>query len=244
MGWWTVDTLDPERQARFWETLLGFRRFFEDPDEGVALVPPPGERGSGFLLYREGVAEPKQRKNRIHLDLRPADHHGAVDRARELGAHPVDIGQGAVSWNVLADPEGNEFCMLSAGEGGPTGVRVDAWTMDALDPHRLGDFWRDLLGWDEIDRDDESVLLRDPAGRGDDLLVLYSPDEKVGKNRVHPDLIPDGSADDGEARPREVARALELGASRADIGQGEVGWDVLADPEGNEFCILRPRDDV
>ena len=89
-------------------------------------------------------------------------------------------------------------------------------------------------------RDAESVRLRDPAGIGDDLLILHTPDHKMVKNRVHPDLIPDGEPGDEATREREIQRVLDLGGWHADIGQGDVGWSVMADPDGNEFCILKP----
>lgn len=243
IGWWTIDVMDAASLASFWEQLLGWRRIHEDPDDGIALAPPgPLRWGTGLLLYTDHTSGAKRGKNPAHLDLRPADQAAAVQRARSLGATRVDIGQGDdVSWEVLADPEGDEFCVLRADGSVPDGLDVAAWTLDAHDVEATAAFWRGLLGWDEVERDDHSVQLRDPAGEAHDLLVWHTSGRTPGKNRVHPDLIPSGTEDDPDARPRAVARALELGASRVDIGQGEVGWDVLADPDGNEFCILQPR---
>jgi hypothetical protein len=91
-----------------------------------------------------------------------------------------------------------------------------------------------LLGRPRGDEDDQSVEFVPPGG-GPRLLLWRSPDAKVVKNRMHLDMVPD----DQEA---EVARAIALGARRVDIGQGEeASHVVLADPEGNEFCILRAR---
>ncbi len=217
LGWWTVDTLDAEQQARFWEALLGFRRLFSDPDEGVALVPPPGERGSGFLLYRGGVAEAKQGKNRIHLDLRPADHHAAASqRARELGASP---GRHRPGGRHLGRARPTRRATSSAcspsGDGGATGVAHRAWTLDAADHHRIGDFWRDLLGWEEVERDDESLLLRDPPGacrRPPGALHARRQDRK---NRIHPDLIPEGPPTTARpARGRWPGRSSSAGPAR------------------------------
>lgn len=242
IGWWTVDVQDAQALARFYEELLGWPRLFEDPDEGVALVPAmPPTPGQGMLLYAHHGSGPKQVKNRAHLDLRPTDQAAAVARALSLGATPVDLGQRQQTWEVLADPEGNEFCLLSSGDGdGPNGIGIDAWVLDANDKARVAAFWQTFLAWDEAGRDADSVLLRDPAGSAPDLLIAQTDQPKTVKNRVHPDIVPDGTRGDELARPREVQRALDLGATPADIGQGDVGWTVMADPEGNEFCVLAP----
>ena len=87
---------------------------FEDPDQ-VVLEPPAGSPEDGVspdMLFLR-VPEAKQVKNRLHIDLRPEDQAQEVARAESLGARRVDIGQGdSVSWVVMADPEGNEFCIL------------------------------------------------------------------------------------------------------------------------------------
>ncbi|MDX1620967.1 MAG: VOC family protein [Nitriliruptorales bacterium] len=239
LGWWVIDTLDGERLADFYETLLGWPRLFTS-DEGIALVPSmPPVLGQGFLLYTEHGTGEKTFKNRAHPDFRPPDAGAMVERALELGATNADIGQGPVDWSVFTDPEGNEFCVLSSGDVDQP--EIDAFTLDSNDLDVLAPFWSSLLGWDEVARDHDSVRLRDPSGDAHDLLLLESPDEKAGKNRVHPDLIPVADPDDPEAREREASRVLELGGSHADIGQGDVPWSVMADPEGNEFCILSPR---
>jgi hypothetical protein len=110
-----VDALDPEPVARFWAAALGWRITYESPDEWV-IEPAGGSREDGVaadVIFLR-VPEAKQLKNRLHIDLRPdADQAGEVERLIGLGATRADVGQGAdVSWTVLADPEGNEFCVL------------------------------------------------------------------------------------------------------------------------------------
>ena len=110
-----IDTQDPARIAAFWEAALGWRRTHEDPDE-VVLEPPAGSPEDGVspdLLFLR-VPEAKSVKNRLHLDLRPVDQAQEVARLEALGARRVDIGQGEQTWVVLADPDGNEFCVLRA----------------------------------------------------------------------------------------------------------------------------------
>jgi catechol 2,3-dioxygenase-like lactoylglutathione lyase family enzyme len=111
-----IDTTDPDRLARFWQAALGWRRTSEEPDE-VVLEPPAGSPEDGVapdLLFLR-VPERKTGKNRLHLDLRPRDQPAEIARLEDLGARRVDVGQGPdVSWTVLADPDGNEFCVLRA----------------------------------------------------------------------------------------------------------------------------------
>ena len=112
----SVDSTDPARIAPFWEAVLGWRRTYDEPDE-IVLEPPAGSREDGVspdLLFVR-VPEDKQVKNRLHLDLRPVDQQAEVARLEALGARRVDVGQSAdVTWVVLADPDGNEFCVLRA----------------------------------------------------------------------------------------------------------------------------------
>jgi len=127
--------------------------------------------------------------------------------------------------------------------GHPKTVTVSNQCIDAVDPQRLALFWESALGWqrssDDDPDDDGSEVWLEPApdsaeaGRVTPLLLLRVPEPHVGKNRLHLDLRPDD-------QDVEVARLEALGATRSDVGQGpEVTWIVLADPEGNEFCVLR-----
>ena len=112
-----------------------------------------------------------------------------------------------------------------------------AWeqtVVDAADPRALGEWWARALGWAITIEDDDEVEVRRTPEVEPGLLFIRVSDAKTGKNRLHIDLRPD----DQDA---EVARLLTLGARRIDIGQGGVSWVVLADPEGNEFCVLSSR---
>ncbi len=109
-----IDSQDPRRIADFWEAVLGWRRTHDDPDE-VVLEPPTGTPEDGVVpdILFARVPEGKTDKNRLHLDLRPDDQAAEVQRLEKLGARRVSVGQGDdVSWVVLADPDGNEFCVL------------------------------------------------------------------------------------------------------------------------------------
>lgn len=109
-----VDAQDPARLARWWAEALGYQIVNEAPDE-VEIRRTPDEMPG--LLFTP-VRDVKRVKNRLHIDLRPEDQEAEVERLVDMGARPVDVGQRDVGWVVLADPEGNEFCVLrSLAEG-------------------------------------------------------------------------------------------------------------------------------
>jgi predicted enzyme related to lactoylglutathione lyase len=117
-------------------------------------------------------------------------------------------------------------------------VRLHHIVIDAHDLPALGAFWADALGWKVLSsREREVVVGPDVDAPIGICLMPAGESRKTVKNRVHLDLTT--TADDRDA---EIARLLALGARRVDVGQtGEVSWDVLADPEGNEFCVVRPK---
>ncbi len=111
--------------------------------------------------------------------------------------------------------------------------RLAALSLDVTDPSPLAEFWAAVLGWEEIERDETGVSIADPR-TGLTMDLLRTTDAKPVKNRLHLDVRADGGTTE-----QELERLLSLGAVRADVGQEpEVSWVVLADPEGNEFCLL------
>jgi hypothetical protein len=176
----------------------------------------------------------------VHLDLASsslADQAEQVARLRELGASPVDIGQGDVPWVILADPEGNEFCVLEPRDMYAGTGPVAAILTDCADPAGLGRFWAEAAGYPVAYAEEHITGLRAPSGVGPYLEFLRVPDAKAVKNRLHLDVAPYL----GEDTAAGLARLGQLGAVPVDVGQGDVNWTVLADPEGNEFCVLSPR---
>ncbi|BCJ51493.1 hypothetical protein Asp14428_29680 [Actinoplanes sp. NBRC 14428] len=109
-----VDAEDPARLARWWAEALGYRIVREVPDEVEIRRTPDALPGLLFAASPDA----KTVKNRLHIDLRPEDQEAEVERLVDMGARPVDIGQHDVDWVVLADPEGNEFCVLAAKPAG------------------------------------------------------------------------------------------------------------------------------
>jgi hypothetical protein len=118
------------------------------------------------------------------------------------------------------------------------GIRIQCLCIDAQDPAKIASFWQSALGWRRTFEKDDEIVLAPPAGSPEagvapDLLFLKVPEGKSVKNRLHLDLRPDDQA-------AEVTRLEALGARRVSVGQGEVSWVVMADPEGNEFDVRRP----
>ena len=113
--WWSVvvDCQDPVAQSRWWAQVLGYSVVFETGTE-VAIAGGTREEPLWPGLVFVPVPESKAVKNRLHIDLNPDDQAAEVARLESLGARRVDVGQRDVGWVVLADPEGNEFCVLSA----------------------------------------------------------------------------------------------------------------------------------
>jgi predicted enzyme related to lactoylglutathione lyase len=228
-----IDSARPREAAAFWATLLGWEVAIDLPEE--VDVRAPASDGWALDLTFVPVPEAKEVKNRIHLDLASASaeaQKAMVDRALGLGACPVDIGQGETPWVVLADPEGNEFCVLDPRPKYFSAGAVAAIVVDVHDPPALAAFWTEAAGWTIGDREEDIVGLRSPSGRGPWLEFLRTGEVKTVKNRVHLDVVPQL----GEELSDSVARLVDLGATP--LESGNLPWQVLADPEGNEFCVL------
>ncbi|TDO51111.1 hypothetical protein EV651_11938 [Kribbella sp. VKM Ac-2571] len=231
---------DSSALGRFWAEALGWEVTADNAQEtnlepeGFSYPDP-----SAVCIDILPVPDPKTAKNRVHLDLATtsaAHQADLIDRLQSLGATPADIGQGNVPWTVLADPEGNEFCVLEPrpvyNDTGP----IAAVVVDCADPRTMARFWSEAMDWTLHESTDNSAVLRSAKGVGPYLEFIRTPDAKAGLNRIHLDLRP-YPADDHAA---EADRLRSLGATDLDIGQGEVPWTVLADPEDNEFCLLTP----
>jgi predicted enzyme related to lactoylglutathione lyase len=229
---------DDSALGRFWAEVLGWGMSSEGP--GVTNLEPEGfvwPDPTAVCVDLVTVPDPETVKDRVHLDLATtsAAHHAElVARLKDLGATPADVGQGDVPWTVLADPEGNVFCVLEPRERYRDTGPIAAVVVDCADPRAMARFWDEALDWTLHEVTDDHAVLRSAEGVGPYLELLREPGARTWWNRVHLDLLP-FPVDDKEA---EVARLRALGATDLDLGQGDVPWTVLADPEGNEFCVL------
>ncbi|MCX4679292.1 VOC family protein [Streptomyces sp. NBC_01433] len=227
------DANDPLRLSRFWAGVLGWE-MADDPYDGIALLPSDD---TGFRIRFLPTREQKAGQNLMHFDLTSTsfeDQQETVARSLGLGARHIDIGQRPEEGHVvLADPEGNEFCVIEPGNS----FLADCGFIGALacdGSQDVGYFWSRALGWPLVWDQDQETAIRSPHGGpkftwgGPPLMP------KAGRSRLHFDLAPSVHGD----QQAEVDRLVSLGAARIDIGRGEIGRVAMADPDGQEFCVL------
>jgi predicted enzyme related to lactoylglutathione lyase len=219
-----IDATDGPRLAAFWSAALGLRS------------RPAGDSAAEFVLEDDApehtvwinqVPEPRTVKQRVHLDL-----HATVDELTALGARP-DVAR--EDWTVMRDPEGGELCAFPRRAASVGGYRLYALVVDCADPAAASAWWGDRFGL-EAKRYSDRPWYRLEPGDGLPWLMLFIPvpEPKTVKNRIHWDVW------------GETERLLDAGATlltaRQDSPDPHVFWDVLADPEGNEFCVFRPEE--
>jgi predicted enzyme related to lactoylglutathione lyase len=227
------DASRPLRLAEFWSGVLGWD-LADDPHDDVALLP---DDDTGFRIRFLPSREAKIEQNRMHFDLTSAsleDQQQTVIRALELGARHTDVGQRPEEGHVvLADPEGNEFCVIEPGNA----FLADCGFIGALacdGTQEVGYFWSKALEWPLVWDQDRETAIRSP--HGGPKITWGGPPlmPRTVKNRLQFDLAP---AIDGDQQA-EIERLISLGATRIDAVRHQVGWVVLADPDGNQFRVL------
>ena len=213
-------------------------------EQGIHFLVPCGSTGEAATMTidehkRVVQVTIEQAKGRVPVVAGAASNDTAkavsLSKAmKELGATPADVGQGDVPWTVLADPEGNVFCVLEPREIYRDTGPIAAVVVDCADPRAMARFWGEATDWTLHEVTDDHARLRSAKGVGPYLEFLRAPGVRTWWNRFHLDLAPYP----GDDQAAEVARLRALGATSADVGQGDVPWTVLADPEGNQFCVL------
>ena len=217
-----VRSSDPETSLAFWGTLLGWAR------EGADLDPM--EKGP-FRLAFEASDEPRQGLNQVHFHLtsNATSQAETVARALELGARHLDVGQLPEEDHVvLADPDGNEFCVIEEGNSWLAGTGfLGELACDGT--REVGVFWSEATGWPLVWDEDGETAIAPPEGG---LKIAWGGpplNERHGRNRMYFVLV----ADDLDA---EVERLVRLGAR--EVARTGAGVE-LADPDGNEFRVRR-----
>jgi predicted enzyme related to lactoylglutathione lyase len=235
-----IDASDPRRLARFWGGVLD-QELAEDPDGGIALRPGDD---TGFRLRFVPAQERKASQNHWHFHLTStslADQQQTVTRLLGLGARHIDLGQRPEEGHVvLADPEGNEFCVIEPGNNYLAGCGFLA-EVTCAGSRKAGYFWSAALGWPLVWDQGLQTAIRSPRGG-----PKISWDEErltpeTRKGRLYFDLAPPVHGD----QRAEADRLVSLGATRTGTdtgaGQSEVSRVAMADPDGREFCVLTPR---
>ena len=234
------DALEPQRLGRFWEAVVGGEQLTDEPAGYETRLTVEG--GPVIDLCFQQVPDAPRDPVRLHLDLAGADRQAeVVDRLLALGAEHLDIGQGGVPWVVLADPEGNPFCVMEARAAYVDTGPIAALPLDSADPERDAAFWSWLTGWEASGTDPDGAAhrsLRHPSRRGP-LLELCPEDaaKTATKNRIHLDV----RLEAGEDADQVEAGIVERGGRRVDHGWGDLPWRTYLDPSGNDFCVLPAR---
>lgn len=225
------DANDPRALARFWAEVLG-RETAEGP-YGVVLLPGDD---AGFSIRFTASPTPKVGRNWTHFDLTSAsleNQQATVARALALGAVHLDIGQRPdVKHVVLADPEGNEFCVIEPDNNFLAGCgRLGALAGDGS--QEVGYFWQRILDWPLVWDQDRETAVQAPRG-GTKITWGGEPvAPKTGRRRLRFDLAPGADLDQEAA----IERLLTSGATRTGAAPGLGGEVELADPDGGEFCV-------
>ena len=233
-----IDAQDARALGTFWEELLGGSTLSDETGLFETRLTVPD--GLVLDLCFQTVPEPRDPDPRLHLDVSGGARQGeVVQRALDLGARHLDIGQHDVPWVVLADPEGNPFCVMEERVEYATSGPIAALPLDSADPARDAAFWAELSGWQPVSSAMPAAL-RHHSGRGVLLELCPEPGPKPAgsKNRLHLDIRLEAGDDEHDV----VARVVELGGHERDHDWGELPWRVVTDPSGNELCLLPARD--
>lgn len=228
-----IDAHDPQLVGRFWAGVLGWS-VVDVTDELVNVEP---QDGTTYRLSIQAAETPKLDQNRIHFDVTSSSDEAmdaTVARALSLGGRHIDIGQTPDDGHVvLADPEGNELCVIEPGNNflADTGV-IGAINCDGS--YAVGHFWSKALDWPLVWDQDEETAIQSPDG-GSKITWSGPPlMPRLGRDRFHLDL----SVASGDHLQGEVDRLVGLGSALlADTSQ-QPGSAALTDPDGNEFRVL------
>jgi catechol 2,3-dioxygenase-like lactoylglutathione lyase family enzyme len=212
----SIDADDPDRLAQFWAGLLGH------PRDGREVLPVDE---AGFRLRFRPAGTPKSGQNRSHLEMTSASleqQKQTVERALELGGRHVDVGQLPEEEHVvLADPEGNEFCVIEPGNRFLAGCGFLA-SLSCDGTREVGLFWSAALGWPLVWDQDQETAIQSPLGGPK--IGWGGPPLMPGTSRLRFELAVRGD------RPAEEDRLVALGATRTGPGR-------MADPDGHEFLL-------
>ena len=210
-----IDANDPPTLAKFWGGVLGLEPHSQP--EGDAYLTGPT---SGHRIWINKVPEPKTAKNRMHLDVNAA----SVEEVERLGAAVLDAE--SFRWTQMTDPEGGEFCVFV--REGEIAQRLYEIGVDTdRDPHTIAAWWADVLGGRLVDEDGLSYVADIEGAPFETIDFALVPEPKTVKNRIHLDVTTD-----------DVKSLVAAGATVLREEDDEIGWTVLADPEGNEFCAF------
>jgi hypothetical protein len=202
--------------GEFWGRLLGLELHQQDNGDTYLTGPTPQH-----TIWVNRVPEAKTVKHRVHFDIYARD----LADLEALGATVVEPQHGELKWTVMADPEGGEFCAFLRPE--IPAERLHGLEVDSADPEAQARWWAGVYGVGVTENDGWFTVEGVPGMPILTMDFASVPEPKVVKNRIHWDVtVP------------AVAPLVEAGAVVLREPDDDIGWHVLADPEGNEFCAF------
>jgi catechol 2,3-dioxygenase-like lactoylglutathione lyase family enzyme len=216
-----VDAADPVRLGRFWSAVLGWR--LHEHDDGDADLRDADGR---VQVWLNRVPEPRSVKNRLHLDVGARSVQDLLALGATRAADQPDHGR----WTVLHDPDGQELCVFVDDDPSRDGLQELAWDVSPAlpDATRAARWWAEVLGARVVEHDGWTQVLDVPGAPFSGMAFNPVPEPRTAKNRIHVDVLADGVEE-------LVARGATVLRPKGDDG---LAWHVLADPEGDEFCVF------
>jgi hypothetical protein len=211
-----LDAGDPARLGAFWAAALG--RTWEARDNGDGLLTGPTPQ---HTIWINRVPEANTVKHRVHFDIYARD----LADLRALGATIAEPQHGTRTWTVMADPEGGEFCAFLRPE--IPAERLHGLVVDSADPEAQARWWAGIYGAGVTVHDGWFTVEGVPGVPILTMDFVPVPEPKMVKNRIHWDVTVPG-----------VEQLVDAGAVVLREPGGDIGWHVMADPEGNEFCAF------
>ena len=218
-----IDAADAHRTAAFWGELLGLEVELHDDGDAALRGSTPEQ-----TIWVNTVPEALTVKQRVHLDIETP----SLDPVLALGATvKVPASESGLAWDQLLDPEGGELCAFVRGDGPTRVYEMGVDTVDAESAARMARWWADVIGGEVVVDDERGFSwIEDVPGLPFESIDFGPvPEPKTVKNRIHWDITSD-----------DIDGILAKGATVLAEPTKATPWHVLADPEGNEFCVFPP----
>jgi hypothetical protein len=210
-----IDAADAARIGEFWAVAL--RLDLHHQDNGDAYLTGPTK---AHTIWINRVPEPRSVKHRLHIDV----HGSSIHELEAIGATVVDAD--TFPWTVMRDPEGGEFCLFIRET--PPAYCLHELVVDCVDHGMISRWWERLIGGDRVDDERGFAYLEHiPNVPFDGISFVPVPEPKSTKNRIHIDVTTD-----------DLHAVVAAGAAVLRRQDDEISWTVMADPEGNEFCVF------
>jgi len=213
--------------AAFWSQALGQPVKAHD-DGGFSLDPPDGG-DTNRVVWINDVSEPIAGKSRVHIDVRNSD--GDPAPLLELGGTLARSRDDEIEWHVVNDPDGVAACLFGPHPADPSALGPFELVVDSADPRAIANWWAERTGGTVASREGTSFVWIEGAAGFPYMFWVFTgvPEPKTAKNRVHWDV---------KLVDITISGLIAAGATLVRSKDDEIRWWIMADPEGNEFCVV------